>query len=211
MRKYLTYIAVEDQPSLTIVKKLLTEQTKFHIFSNFPMSGCGYLKKNMRKFNELSKQYVVIVVTDTDKAIINPEEFKQRWLNVPPNNGLIFELAIIEIESWILADTSNFSKYFSTPKQDFYFTDEITDPKQKIFNIVKKSKDKEIREAILPLKGASIGPAYNITIADFIRNHWDSSNAIKRSKSLEHFISILNNFSDPSEKLQILHEDSPSI
>lgn len=201
MSKFLTYIAVEDEPSLVLVRKILTSTERFSIVCEFPRTGFGYLKKKMKDFNTLAKSYVVVVVTDIDNKEINPAEFKMKWLDIPKNSGLIFELAIVEIESWILADTESFRTYFSTTNNELSATDEIPDPKRKLTELARESRDRDIREAIIPKSGAKIGPEYNITLVDYIENHWDSSVARNRSSSLDHFLTVIEEFEDPQAVL----------
>lgn len=201
MSKFSTFIATEDLPSLTLVEKILSEKNRFYITNRFPTSGFGFLKKNMKKFNKLAKHYVVTVITDLDNNKLDPIKFKQKWFSSTYNSGLIFELAIVEIESWILADYTSFSEYFSISLPPIKETDNIDDPKQKLFELVKKSKSKDIRDAILPTKGATIGPEYNITIVDYISKCWDLNRAKKNSSSLKHFNVCLNSFTDSSGNL----------
>ncbi len=201
MSKFLTFIAVEDQPSLSIVRKIVEKTDRFEISKEFPTSGFGYLKKNMKAFNKLAQNYVVIVITDIDNKEINPDEFKQKWINIQKNTGLVFELAIVEIESWILADNDSFKEFFHVSTTDTSATDDIPDPKKKLIEVVKKSRSKDIRAAIIPNAGASIGPEYNITLMEYVTRYWDEERARINSDSLDHFLKTLENFEDNTGQL----------
>ncbi len=201
MSQFLTYLAVEDAPSLALVRKVLNNTGRFCIVTEFPMSGFGYLKTKMREFNKLASKNVVVVVTDIDNNAIDPSVFKQDWLNIPQNHGLIFELAIVEIESWIIADKSSFANYFSTSVHQIEETDELTDPKRTLNELARSSRSRNIREAMVPSEGAKIGPEYNITLIDFINNYWDETSARSNSESLEKFLTIIETFEDSSNLL----------
>lgn len=180
-------IATEDELSETVVEKILNSTpVDFHIVWKQRKGGFGYLKKNVRKFNQISKVYPVLLLTDLDNTVCASELIKS-WLAIPQNKDFLFRVAVREVESWLLADCEAISYFFNIassqcPDQP----DDIADPKQVLLNLVKKSKRREVKQDILPVKGSSssVGLGYNARLSDFVWNHWDVHRAVTRSDSL---------------------------
>lgn len=66
--------------------------------------------------------------------------------------------------------------------------DNISDPKQFIFKVIRhKCRNKKYKE-MLPLRGQAIGIEYNPQIVSFITNNWNIENAMNKSPSLKRAI-----------------------
>ena len=104
-------------------------------------------------------------------------------------------IAIKEIESWLLADIEGFSEFTGVSKANFPLNPELLpDVKKALIHIVRKSRKRSIKEDILPLKNAEIGPNYNNRLLEFLINNWDVSRAMLRSQSLKRAYNHLNSF-----------------
>jgi hypothetical protein len=103
------------------------------------------------------------------------------------SRNLILRLAVVEIESWILADHVGVATRLGVasakvpPKPDH-----IDDPKQALVNLARASRKSEIIKQVVPRAGSSaqIGPAYNLFFIDFLSSTWSIERAVKRSDSL---------------------------
>jgi hypothetical protein len=71
--------------------------------------------------------------------------------------------------------------------------DDIIDPKQFLINLARRSRYKELREAIVPRSGSSAqqGPDYNGALITYVNDHWDVETAALNSPSLQKMINAL--------------------
>ncbi len=73
-------IATEDELSEAVVEKILNSTlVDFNIVWKRRKRGFGYLKKNIRKFNEVAKSYPVLLLADLDNALC-ASELTSNWL-----------------------------------------------------------------------------------------------------------------------------------
>jgi hypothetical protein len=188
-------LVFEDQISEFIMKKLADKTKKYIIANSYSEGGFGYIKKNIRGFNEASKGSPFFVLADLDTVDCAPTLIED-WLKVPVNPNLIFRVAVHEVEAWILADIEGFSKYTGISKANFQIDpDKIEDPKAVLIQLVKRCRNRGIREDILPKNEfATVGPNYNGRLGEFVINHWSISRAMKRSDSLKRAMLHLSNF-----------------
>ena len=135
------------------------------------------------------------MLTDLDSPKICPPELIQSWVNGPLNPRFFLRVAIMEVESWVMADQSAFAEFLRVPIQEVPTrTDEVPDPKASLLSLAKKSKSVQLRKDLLPKKGnktSKIGPGYNTRLSEFIRDYWDLNRAISVSPSLKRTIDRL--------------------
>ncbi|RQT71924.1 hypothetical protein DF029_14060 [Burkholderia cepacia] len=149
--------------------------------------GAGPFRQRIPAMNNVANNVMpVIMVADADQA---PCVVTQRnsWLpqNVSPR--LSMRLAVREAEAWVLADHVGFAQFVTVSKDLFPAQPENElDPKQTLLAIVKRSRRRELREEMLPGKGATspVGLGYNIHMTDFVKNYWDIGRATERAPSL---------------------------
>ncbi|WP_345991556.1 DUF4276 family protein [Sulfurimonas sp. HSL-1716] len=192
------YIVGEDAPSIEIIRKILREfPQEFCIFREDCKNGYGNIKKAIHKYNQAAEYIHYFILTDLDNDPC-PSAKINDWLGeISKNDKLFFRIVVREIESWLLADKEGFSQFLNIPIANFVNNpDELNDPKNEVFRVVKKSNKRKYKEAILPNSGASIGPAYNSTIKEFIDNYWDLNRAMKNSPSLKKTIDALNRYKE---------------
>jgi hypothetical protein len=188
-------LVFEDQISEFVMMKLVNKSEKYLVANSYSEGGFGYIKKNIRGFNEASKGCAFFVLADLD-AIDCPPTLMNDWLKEPVHQNLIFRIAVREVESWLLADIEGFSKYTGISKVNFPAKpEEIADPKAELLKIIKRCRNRNIKEDILPKNEfASIGPNYNGRLGEFVMKHWSVSRAMKRSDSLKRAMAKLSNF-----------------
>ncbi len=180
-------ILIETSFNLLIRKKLgrIGINSSATNYNCLCKGGYGYLKTKIKAFNKAANVLPFLVLTDQDNGC--PPDKIKGWLNHKANSNLIFRIAVMKIESWVMADRKTFAKFLSIPLAKFPDKmDEIKDPKQLLLSIVKNSCSRSLIEDIVPRPGstAKIGPNYNARLSDFVRNSWDVYEAIKCSESL---------------------------
>jgi hypothetical protein len=102
-----------------------------------------------------------------------------------------------EVEAWLLADRENLSAFLAvSPSLIEIPVEEMTDPKNFLINLSRKSKKRYIREAIVPenKSTASIGKNYNDCLSVFVNQYWNLAEARLHSQSLNKALIALENF-----------------
>jgi hypothetical protein len=137
-----------------------------------------------------------LVLTDLDQYEC-PLTIISHWLDTPKHPNLIFRVAVREVEAWLLADREAFAAFLGIAvtliPQD---ADAIADPKQTLINLARKSKNKTLREGIVPNSKttAKIGRNYNGQLIPFVKQIWKVDSAIPNSSSLERAMKALLTF-----------------
>ena len=185
-------LVVEDLIQLEIIKKAINEsENVLSVHQILGMRGNEYIRRNLRSFNEASRITPFLVVTDLDNRPC-PSSLIQEWINFNINKDFIFQIAVREAEAWLIADRANFSKFIGiSPNKVSPEPEKIADPKQYIVRLAHSSRKRTIRENLIPRGSASVGPMFNSTIVEFIKNDWDFKAAIQRAKSLERLFNKL--------------------
>ncbi len=179
----------EDSLSKTVMEKILKEfGSKFTPYKKICGHGFGYIKKNILNFNKAAQYSPILVLTDLDNDPCAPQKMNDWLAGYEKSSGLLFRIAVKEIESWILADRNAFSSYFGCPMEKISVSpDTLLDPKRDLILLVDKYSKKEIKLDVLPRKNDSIkqGPNYNARMEEFVLNNWDVSHAVIHSPSLQ--------------------------
>ncbi|MBN1927821.1 MAG: hypothetical protein JW798_18455 [Prolixibacteraceae bacterium] len=196
------YIVGEDQAAREIIKRLLSFcSDDFNILMELPARG-GEIKKMLINYNTLSLKFPVILLMDLDDKDCAPVIINQYFKGNIKNTQFILNIAIDEVEAWLMADRENFANYYRVPitsipepklyrtiKSSFY---EMYFPyKSSLFmvkEIIPLSKIKEFKEQMIPSSNAKKGKEYNTALTPFIKNHWNIKNAMNHSDSLYRMI-----------------------
>lgn len=191
-------LVVEDELSEAVARKLLRTGVQSYVVSVvYNRGGYGYIKKKIRGFNNAAKGTPYLVLTDLDTEDCAPVLIG-KWLNnrtLQPN--LLFRVAVREVEAWLLADRSAFAEFVGVREglvpQD---VEQISDPKEKLIDIVRKSRRKRVREDIVPPQRSTRvqGPDYNGRLVRFVDSHWDPRDCANGSRSLEKAIHRIDSF-----------------
>lgn len=124
-------LVFEDDLSEAVMIRLLDHfGDKYRVVNTYPGYGFGYLKSNIRGFNQASIITPFFMLTDLDLYSC-PLKLIQDWVSFPINKGLIFRIAVREVESWLLADIEALSLFLRVSKANFPLQPEYeTDPKE---------------------------------------------------------------------------------
>jgi len=190
-------LAVEDPLSEAVLRAILRQSNRpYEPGTCYCQGGYGYLKKTIKGFNNAAKGTPFLVLTDLDKADC-PPGLIQAWLPYPKHPNLLFRIAVREVEAWILAHREAFAKFAGVQQelipQD---VDALEDPKRSLLQIVSRSKNRQLREAIVPRPNstAKIGPDYNGQLITFVENDWQAEVAMCNSDSLQRTVNAITVF-----------------
>ena len=179
-------VATEDELSEVILLKLLTHSARFAVGTCNRRGGFGYLRNRIDGWNSAARGIPFILLTDLDECEC-PQKLLETWLKVPRHPNLLFRVAVREVEAWILADRKNFSKFLGIDER-FIPTesDLLPDPKKALVAAAARSRNKSIRESIVPKLGSTAkqGPDYNACLSGFVQKDWNVRLAQKHSPSL---------------------------
>ena len=92
------------------------------------------------------------------------------------------------METWLLADYENCSRFFGVPLNQMPDNVEILpDPKQALVELCRKSRRTEIQKGMVPRAsgGRKVGGEYTALVREFARDEWDPSLARNNSPSLD--------------------------
>lgn len=195
--KHKITLAVEDK---------LTEYVGFRVLNEFGMyninimrrQGFGYLKNRANQLNYSANSIPVLLITDLDQQSC-PADIVSHWLKSNPSRYMVFRVAVVAVESWILADSYGFSWFLNISNKHLPSQpDAIQDPKMKLLKLVQYSKKRSLRTDILPpSKGtAKVGPRYNDILGNFVQEQWNLDKACELSPSLLKSIRALKNLTE---------------
>ena len=194
------YAYVEDEPTEAVLKKMIEyvnsySRNRFLFCNGAPVitRGYGNLKNTACRFIRAEKSGIwSIFVTDLDQ-FETVHSLCNNWFGLSCFRQLpsqmIFRIAVREVESWIIADKEGIAEFLNVAVANFTdLPDNISDPKQFIFKVIRhKCRNKKYKE-MLPLRGQAIGIEYNPQIVSFITNNWNIENAMNKSPSLKRAI-----------------------
>jgi hypothetical protein len=189
-------LVFEDDLSETVMTEILKQfPDKYEIYQSYSGNGFGYLKNNIKGFNQASVVNPHFMLTDLDNYEC-PMELRNDWISFELKPNFIFRIAVREVESWILADREGLSRFFNTSLINFPTNPDLeTDPKNTLIQLAKRSKKRTIKEDIVPInQNAKIGPNYNGCLSEFVFNFWNIENAILHSDSLRRAYEKLKDF-----------------
>lgn len=191
-------LVVEDSLSEAVVQAIL-RQTPYRAGVCLGKKGAGFIKQRISGFNKAARLSPYIVLTDLDNAEC-PATLIRSWLPEARSPYLVFRIAVKEIEAWVLADRKMFANFLGVQQELIAINvEEIRDPKQELMKIVGKSKNRELRDAIVPPQGSTRkqGPDYNGRLISFVENFWSAARASKNAPSLKSMIQRIDAFQPP--------------
>ncbi|MBK9171300.1 MAG: hypothetical protein IPM24_28125 [Bryobacterales bacterium] len=192
------HIGVEDLLSEAVVRRLLLECSGHYAVGEvFNRGGFGYLRKTVRGWNRAAAGVPFVLLTDLDSKYPCPLALIQDWLQEPQSPNLLFRIAVQEVESWLLADRTNLAAFLRvSPKLLPDDPEAIADPKAALIQIAAKSRQRDLRDGIVPRKNSTaiIGPDYNGVLSKFVAAHWDPGAASRRATSLKRALESLKTF-----------------
>lgn len=189
-------LAVEDKLSETVSIKVLKD-LGISVSQRLGLQGKSYLQRKAQSLNQTAKGFPVFMLTDQDSPEQCPTQLIQSWLRGEQHPHFFLRVAVMEVESWVMADRRGFANFLSIPlhrvPQD---TDAIPQSKEFLVSLARLSRRTSLREEIVPTPGSTskVGPGYNSRLGEFVRDYWNVKSAASVSISLRRTLSRLNNF-----------------
>ena len=137
--------------------------------------------------NVTANKVPVFVIVDLDRPEPCPADLIRALLPVAHSAKLLLRVAVMEIESWLLADADGLAQFLAISRNIVPDEpDSVEQPKELIVSLARKSKRKDIREDLVPLPGdiRKVGAAYNPRLLAFVRSDWSLERAAAASPSL---------------------------
>ena len=180
-------LAVEDDLSEVISTKIL-KSFDIEVMAIVKNNGNGYLRKKSAELNRSARKLDIFLLTDLDSPRSCPLELIRSWVKGPLNPKFLFRVAVMEVESWLMADREGIARFLSISVNHIPLsTDDIRDPKEFLVSLARKSKKSRLRDELVPKPGAkiSVGYGYNTRLGEFVRDHWNLERAAAASPSLK--------------------------
>ena len=180
-------LAVEDRLSDAVATKIL-ETFGVKIVKRIGFQGKSDLERKTPELNRAANGIMVFMLTDLDSPRECPSELIRSWVRGNLNPRFFLRVAVMEVESWVMADRIGFAAFLSVPSHRIpSLTNNILNPKEFLLSLARKRKKKTVREALVPAQGAilSVGNEYNTLLSEFVREHWDLERAATASPSLK--------------------------
>lgn len=181
-------LAVEDPLAEAVSRKLLSVvRPDLTVGVVMGLRGKEYLKARARELNRTAVSLPVFLLVDLDRPVPCPADAIINWLGGTPQGRMLFRFAVMEIESWILADRMRVAALLGIPSDRIPVDcDGIPEPKEFLVNLAKSSRYANVKQDIVPARGstATVGPAYNSRLATFVAQVWEPMDAVHNSGSL---------------------------
>ena len=186
-------LAVEDILGEAVSTRILTS-LGITVSLRLGLKGKNYLQSKARSLNQAAKGFAVFMLTDQDSPDPCPPQLIQSWLRGAPHPRFFLRIAVMEVESWIMADRRGIARFLSIPLSRIPTDIEaIPKPKEFLVSLARLSKKTQLRADIVPKPGATskVGPGYNSRIGEFVRTHWNIERASAVSNSLKRTLARL--------------------
>ena len=192
------FVGVEDDLSFrvatSLIKKVFVAGYAPQRLHTKKAGGYGAIKGNLEKYQNLSMKQPVVLVTDLDQYECAPTLIKDWFGRHGQSKFLCFRVAVREIESWLMADRTNFASYLgvSEAKMPREIESE-NDPKARLISIAKNAR-RNIRDEIVRSSSTGLAQAlgYNDALSIFVDSSWNMDAAAVQSNSLRRAIDGLS-------------------
>lgn len=186
-------LAVEDVLSEAVGKRILATMG-ITISQELGFKGKQYLQQKAQNLNQAAKGLDVFMLVDQDSGDACPPEMSPTWIKGPRHPRFFLRVAVMEVESWIMADQKGIARFLSVPLSSIPVdTDALSHPKEFLVSLARRSNKRRLRAELIPSPGATskVGPGYNLRLEEFVRLHWDIERAGKVSRSLQRTLTRL--------------------
>lgn len=188
-------LAIEDELSDVVAKRLIRDYCPgVESIETLGNQGIGYIRRRMRDLNQIALyQNPVLILADLDRqgdcAPNRVTQLKGRLAIAP---SLLIRIAVLEVESWILADREGIAKWLGIAINAVPSVPEsLEDPKRIFVQLALRSRSRRLREGMSPteVRGTHrTGPNYNEMAGDFVTRLWNPEAARRNAPSLDRAI-----------------------
>ena len=146
--------------------------------------GKQWLQRQIGGYRHASRRARWFVLVDLDRDPCAPQ-LRTDWGVAAVSLHLCFRVAVRSVESWLLADREGLAGFLGVGHERLPTAPDATpDPKRTLIEAARRSRRKTIRDAVIPLPGAAVGPLYTPTLSRFVDEEWNPAVAAERSPSL---------------------------
>jgi hypothetical protein len=181
-------LVVEDLPSEAVLRRIISEYAAdWRVVLVDNCGGATRMKANVLRYRNASHVVPHLLLTDLDAYPCAPGLLKE-WGALSQTPRLLSNVAVREVESWILADRSGVASWLQVPTTRVPQAPEaVGDPKEQLLSLGRRSRSHRLRQEFCPMPGssASQGPLYNELVCGFIRDQWNIEAARAVSPSLD--------------------------
>lgn len=193
--RMLVTLAIEDALSEVVARRLIGEYIPWaEIFDVVGSSGIDSVKRQITGMNHRARHVgPVLVLADLDRPqSCAPTLVRDLTGGLPISSRMLIRIAVLEIESWIIADREGMARWLGVASSVVFPNPEnLDDPKRAFVQLAARSRNRRLRESIAPkrvLGTNRTGPDYNETVSEFVANHWNPEIARRNSHSLDRAI-----------------------
>ena len=189
-------LAVEDVLGEAVSIRILTS-LGIAVSQRLGLKGKGYLQNKADSLNRTARGFPVFMLADQDTPNPCPPQLIQSWIKGIPHPHFFLRVAVMEVESWIMADRRGVADLLAIPLSRIpHDTDTIPHPKEFLVALARRSRKTGLREELVPRPGATstVGPAYNSRLGEFVRSDWNIRRASAASNSLKRTLDRLRTF-----------------
>lgn len=199
------YIAGEDEATKAVIIRLMKDYApSLHIVGELPARG-SQVKTKIPNFNLLADSYPVILLTDLDDEQCGPIGKRNLLGSIVQKPKFILNIAVDEVEAWLMADRNGFARYFGIPLQMMPISAMQKMSGRKalpelsvsvksswlfIHRLMQSSTNSERKAqlCVSPTDKNCKGKEYNTAVVPFIQNVWNPEAARVASDSLNRMI-----------------------
>lgn len=182
-------LAAEDDLSVAVARRLVGEYAPSAEIFNVLVAG-GSIKSLMPNLNQIARHIMpVLAFADLDRPqSCAPALVRELSNGLTISPDMIIRIAVMEIESWIMADREGFAKWLSIAASIVSRDPEsLNDPKRTLVQLASRSRNRALRQGIAPdhvLGTHRTGPDYNDLVDEFVALHWNPDAARGHAPSL---------------------------
>src|ERR1700722_17670878 len=150
--------------------------------------GFSYFESRIDQIRRSAAALKFLVFLDGDElGTTCPSDAINQWFQTRQPNNIHIRFAFHEVESWLLADKHNLAAFLNISASAIPTVgDNVRNTKELLIQLARRSRNREIIQDLVPPPGftSTVGPAYNLRVAEFIQTRWDVRAAAAGNESL---------------------------
>ncbi len=192
-------LAAEDSLSEAVATQILTNlgfeiENKPQQHRSPHRGGKSHLSKRAQEFNRSAAgPHYFFMLTDLDSPQDCPANLIRSWVKGPLHPRFFLRVAVMEVESWVMADRGAFTTFLEISDEIPGKIDELPHPKEFLLSLARRSRARKLREDLVTEKRGTLnpGPRYNPCLIEFVQDLWDLERAAAVSPSLKRTVARL--------------------
>lgn len=157
-------------------------------------NGKKNLDPRLNAYNHAATHSPWLVLRDLDFDAECPGALR-KILIPTESEGMYLRIAVRSIESWLIADSRGLAQYLGVKSGSIPARpDELDYPKRELVDLARLSRNRLLREDMVPVEGAGtqVGPGFTSRITEFVEKLWQPARAAEASPSLARCLRALD-------------------